>query len=74
MVYVVVGAVVVFLTCFALVGVLAWKTYQRVRSLGRTVAAASTRIAEASAALDAIKPATAPYTRERRISAPEDGV
>ena len=55
--YVVVVAVVVFLACFAVIGVLLWKTFQRVKSLGRSVAAASERIAEASAALEEIAPA-----------------
>lgn len=57
MVYVVVFAVVVFVTCFAVIAVLMWKTFQRVKSLGRAVAAASERIAEASAALEQIAPA-----------------
>lgn len=55
--YVVVSAVVVFLACFVVVAVLMWKTFQRVKSLGRAVAAASERIAEASAALEEIAPA-----------------
>ncbi len=48
---------VVTLTCFAVIGTLVWKTYRRVRSLGRTVAEASRQIAEASAALEEIAPA-----------------
>jgi hypothetical protein len=50
-------AVVVTLTGFAVVAMLGWKTFTRVRSLGRTVAEASQRIAEASATLEQIKPA-----------------
>ena len=57
MAYVVVFGVLVFLTCFAVIGVLLWKTFKRVKSLGRAVAAASERIAEASAALEEIAPA-----------------
>lgn len=56
MVYVVVFAVVVTLACFTAIGVLGWRTFQRVKTLGRTVAAASERIAEASAALEEIAP------------------
>jgi len=56
-VYVVVFAVVVFVTSFAIVGVLAWRTFQRVKSLGRAVATASERIADASAAIEQLAPA-----------------
>jgi len=56
-VYVAVFAVVATLACFTAIGVLGWRTFQRVKALGRAVAAASDRIAEASAALEEIKPA-----------------
>lgn len=48
---------VVTAACLAVIVTLLWKTYKRVRSLGSTVAEASRRIAEASAALEEIKPA-----------------
>lgn len=56
-VYVVVFAVVATLACFTVIAVLGWRTFQRVKALGRAVAAASERIEEASAALEAAAPA-----------------
>lgn len=56
MVYLVVFAVVVFLACFTVVALLAWRTFKQVKTLGRAVADASARIAEAGAALEEIRP------------------
>lgn len=48
--------VAVLLSCTAVVAVMVWRTYTRVRALARTVAAASERIADASAALEDVRP------------------
>jgi UPF0716 family protein affecting phage T7 exclusion len=53
---VVVFAVLSFLAGLVVLGLLGWKVFGRVRSLGRTVGAASTRIADASAELETIAP------------------
>jgi hypothetical protein len=46
----------VFLAGLGVLGMLGWKVFGRVRSLGRTVGTASTRIADASAELETIAP------------------
>ena len=62
-VVVVVLAILVFLGGFVVLGMMAWKTLQRVKALGRVVAAASDRIGDATAALDAVAPRPPAYTR-----------
>jgi cytochrome c-type biogenesis protein CcmH/NrfG len=54
--YVVAFAVAVFLGGLLLLALLAVGVYRRVRSLGRTVGTAATRVADASAELETIAP------------------
>lgn len=56
MLWLVLVAVVILLSCLAAVAVAAWMAFQRVKSLGRAVAAASERIADAAVALEEIAP------------------
>jgi hypothetical protein len=55
-VYVVVFAVSVVVSSLLLLGLLTLRAFRQVKALGRTVAAASERIAGASAALEAVAP------------------
>jgi hypothetical protein len=55
-VYVVVFAVLAFLGGLLLLALLAVRLFRRVKSLGRTVSAAATRVSDASAELETIAP------------------
>jgi hypothetical protein len=55
-VYFAAAGILVFLAGVAVLAVMGWRTLQRVKALGRSVAEASERIAEVSAALEDIRP------------------